>query len=49
MSYLADLFGLSDSLAGATLLAIGNGSPDLIADFFEYEDDTEMLYAILYG
>lgn len=49
LTYLVDFFRLSDSLAGATLLALGNGAPDLIGDFQDYENDTEMLYAILYG
>jgi len=41
--------GLSENLAGVTLLAFGNGSPDIITALVDYNGDTEMMYAELLG
>lgn len=41
--------GLNEDLAGVTLLAFGNGSPDIFTALADYEGDTEMLYAELFG
>lgn len=41
--------GLNEDLAGVTLLAFGNGSPDIFTALADYESDTEMLYAELFG
>lgn len=41
--------GLSENLAGVTLLAFGNGSPDIFAALADYTGDTELLYAELFG
>lgn len=41
--------GLSENLAGVTLLAFGNGSPDIFTALSDYEADTELLYAELLG
>lgn len=41
--------GLSEDLAGVTLLAFGNGSPDIFTALADYESDTEMFYAELFG
>jgi solute carrier family 24 (sodium/potassium/calcium exchanger), member 6 len=41
--------GLSENLAGVTLLAFGNGSPDLFTSLSNTRGDTELLYAQLMG
>ncbi|KAK9247687.1 Sodium/calcium exchanger protein-domain-containing protein [Lipomyces tetrasporus] len=33
LSTISDLFGMSESLAGVTLLALGNGSPDVFSNY----------------
>lgn len=49
LAYIADSMGLNEDLAGVTLLAFGNGSPDIFTALANYEGDTEMLYAELFG
>lgn len=41
--------GLSENLAGVTILAFGNGSPDIFTALADYEGDTELMYAELMG
>lgn len=40
---------MSESLAGVTLLAMGNGFPDVIASIPQYKGDTELMYTELLG
>lgn len=40
---------LSENLAGVTLLAFGNGSPDIFASLSNISGDTELVYAELIG
>lgn len=40
---------MSETLAGVTLLAMGNGSPDIFASISNYSSDTELLYTELLG
>lgn len=49
LAAIAKWLGLSENLAGVTLLAFGNGAPDLFTAFADYEGDTELMYAELLG
>lgn len=49
LTYVSNKLKLDDSLAGATLLAFGNSSPDFFTSFSSYKGDTVMTYAQLYG
>lgn len=49
MAVLASAMGLSENLAGVTLLAFGNGSPDVFTALSDWNGDTELLYAELFG
>lgn len=40
---------MSENLAGVTLLAFGNGSPDIFASFSNINGDTELVYCELMG
>lgn len=40
---------MSENLAGVTLLAFGNGSPDIFASLANSSEDTELMYAELIG
>lgn len=40
---------MSEAIAGATLLAFGNASPDLFTAMANYQNDTKMLYAQTFG
>jgi sodium/potassium/calcium exchanger 6 len=47
---ISKLLGLSENLAGVTLLAFGNGSPDLFTSLSNIsKDDTELMYTQLIG
>lgn len=46
---IAQRLGLSENLAGVTLLAFGNGAPDLFTAFAHHDGDTELMYAELLG
>lgn len=41
--------GLSENLGGVTLLAFGNGSPDIFTSLFNTSGDTELMYTQLLG
>lgn len=49
LAVISKLLGLSENLAGVTLLAFGNGAPDLFTAFANYEGDSELMYAELFG
>ena len=49
LAVLAEVMGLSQNLAGVTILAFGNGSPDIFAALANYNGDTEMLISELLG
>lgn len=40
---------MSENLAGVTLLAFGNGSPDIFASLAHHDGDTELMYSELIG
>jgi solute carrier family 24 (sodium/potassium/calcium exchanger), member 6 len=40
---------MSENLAGVTLLAFGNGSPDIFASLSHFHGDTELMYCELIG
>lgn len=40
---------MSENLAGVTLLAFGNGSPDIFASLANFSGDTELMYSELMG
>lgn len=49
---ISDKFSCSESLAGVTLLALGNGAPDVFAAFSAggtKEDEINLLIASLFG
>lgn len=46
---LAKVMGLSEHLAGITLLAFGNGSPDLFTSLASLDDDTVTLYSNIFS
>lgn len=47
---ISKILGLSENLAGVTLLAFGNGSPDLFTSLSNIsKDDTELMYTQLIG
>lgn len=46
---ISKLLKMSESLAGVTLLAMGNGFPDLVASIPQYKGDTELMYTELLG
>lgn len=43
------MLNMSESLAGVTLLAFGNGSPDIFASLSHSSGDTEIIYSELLG
>jgi Ca2+/Na+ antiporter len=43
------LLGLSENLGGITLLAFGNGAPDIFTSLLNSGDDTELMYTQLMG
>lgn len=46
---ISKIFGLSENLAGVTLLAFGNGSPDIFTAIANPTGDTELMFAELLG
>jgi sodium/potassium/calcium exchanger 6 len=46
---ISKLLGLSENLGGVTLLAFGNGSPDIFTSLLNARDDTELMYTQLMG
>lgn len=46
---ISNTLGLSENLAGVTLIAFGNGSPDLFSAFANTEADTELMFNELIG
>lgn len=46
---ISNVLGLSENLAGVTLLAFGNGSPDIFTAVANPDGDTEMMFAELVG
>lgn len=40
---------MSENIAGVTILAFGNASPDLFTALASYRSDTQMLYAQTFG
>lgn len=49
LAVIAKMLGMSESLAGITLLAFGNGSPDIFASLAHIGGDSELMYAELIG
>lgn len=49
LAALAKAMRMSENLAGVTLLAFGNGSPDIFTALADFEGDTELLYSELFG
>ncbi|KAG5677105.1 hypothetical protein PVAND_006888 [Polypedilum vanderplanki] len=49
LAVISKLFGLSENLSGITLMAFGNGAPDIFTSLFNTEDDTELMYTQLLG
>lgn len=49
LAVLSDVMGLSENLAGVTILAFGNGSPDIFTALADFGGDTELMYAELMG
>lgn len=41
--------GLNENLAGVTILAFGNGAPDIFTAVANYQGDSEIIYAELLG
>jgi len=46
---ISKLLGLSENLGGVTLLAFGNGSPDIFTSLLNTHGDTELMYTQLIG
>lgn len=49
LSVLSEVMGLSENIAGVTILAFGNGSPDIFTALANYDGDSELIYAELLG
>jgi solute carrier family 24 (sodium/potassium/calcium exchanger), member 6 len=49
LAVISKLLKMGETLAGVTLLAFGNGSPDIFASLAGSEGDTELLYTELLG
>lgn len=46
---VSNIMGLSEHLAGVTLLAFGNGSPDLFTSLASMNDNSRLIYSDLLG
>ncbi|XP_070490139.1 mitochondrial sodium/calcium exchanger protein-like [Chironomus tepperi] len=49
LAVISKLLGLSENLGGVTLLAFGNGSPDIFTSLLNTHGDTELMYTQLIG
>lgn len=46
---MSKMLHLSETFAGVTLLALGNGAPDFSSAIFSPDQDSEMMYAEILG
>ncbi|XP_053673285.1 mitochondrial sodium/calcium exchanger protein-like [Anopheles nili] len=49
LAAIAETLNISETLAGVTILAFGNGSPDLFTAVANPDEDTELMFAELFG
>ncbi|CAG9799842.1 unnamed protein product [Chironomus riparius] len=49
LAVISKMLGLSENLGGVTLLAFGNGSPDIFTSLLNTHGDTELMYTQLIG
>lgn len=49
LAVLSKILRMSENLAGVTLLAFGNGSPDILTSLSNLDGDTELMYCELMG
>lgn len=49
LAVISKMLKMSENLAGVTLLAFGNGSPDIFASLSNVSGDTELMYTELIG